>query len=106
MAYVSTQAEDVVLSREAMESLKLVSNLDDRVKSSVNLLSNSSSPEMNEEDHGSSLHDSRRTRLESTPAGEAPSRNRSAAQQRMSDRAVPARDSCAGGPSKESATTE
>ena len=28
MAYVSTQAEDVVLSREAMESLKLVSNLD------------------------------------------------------------------------------
>ena len=69
MAYVSAQAEDVVLSREAMESLKLVANLDDRMKASVNLVSNSSSPEMNEEDlgaSGSSLHESRR--FESTPA--------------------------------------
>ena len=30
MAYVSPQAEDLVLSREAMETLNLVSNLDDR----------------------------------------------------------------------------
>ena len=39
MAYVSPQAEDVVLSREAMESLELVSNLDDRKEASVRHLS-------------------------------------------------------------------
>ena len=30
MAYISSNVEDVVLSREAKESLKLVANLDDR----------------------------------------------------------------------------
>ena len=76
MAYVSPQAEDLVLSREAMESLKLVANLDDRVKASVNLVSNSLSPVVKEEDprvSGLSLHISRR--FESTPAVE---RHRSA----------------------------
>ena len=34
MAFVSSHAEDLVLSREAMESLKLVANLDDRKKAS------------------------------------------------------------------------
>ena len=41
MAYISPHAEDIVLSREAMESLKLVANLDDRKKASVHLVSNS-----------------------------------------------------------------
>ena len=71
MAYVSPHAEDLVLSREAMESLKLVANLDDRGKASVNLVSNSSSPVVKEEApgvSGSSLHVSRR--FESTPADE------------------------------------
>ena len=80
MAYISPHAEDIVLSREAMESLKLVANLDDRRKASVNLVSNSlihpyysksSSPVVTEEApgvSGSSLHVSRW--FESTPADE------------------------------------
>ena len=39
MAYVSPRAEDLVLSREAMESLGLVSNLDDRREASVRHIS-------------------------------------------------------------------
>ena len=35
MAYVSQQAEDVVLSREIMETFGLVKNFDDRKKASV-----------------------------------------------------------------------
>ena len=41
MAYLSPQTEDVVLSREAMETLKLVADLDDSGKASVNLVSKS-----------------------------------------------------------------
>ena len=41
MVYISSNVEDVVLSREAMESLKLVANLNDRKKASVNLVSSS-----------------------------------------------------------------
>ena len=71
-----------------MESLKLVANLDDRGKASVNLVSNSSSPVVKEEDprvSGSSLHISRR--FESTPAVE---RHRSAGPVRRTGRATPA----------------
>ena len=39
MAYVTPRAEDIVLSREAMESLGLVSNLDDRREASVRHIS-------------------------------------------------------------------
>ena len=39
MAYVSPRAEDIVLSREAMETLGLVSNLDDRREASVRHIS-------------------------------------------------------------------
>ena len=38
-AYISVNVADIVLSREAMESLKFVSDLDDRKKASVNLVS-------------------------------------------------------------------
>ena len=41
-AYISTNIEDVVLSREAMESLKMVSNLEDKKKATVRLVSSSS----------------------------------------------------------------
>ena len=53
MAYISPHAEDIVLSREAMESLKLVENLDDIRKASVHLVSNSLSPVVKEEAPGS-----------------------------------------------------
>ena len=36
MAFISSNVEDVVLSHEAMESLKMVANLDDRKKALVN----------------------------------------------------------------------
>ena len=36
MAYISSSVEDVVLGREAMESLKMVRNLDERKKAVVN----------------------------------------------------------------------
>ena len=39
-AYISADVDSVVLSREAMESLKLVSDLDDRKKANVSLISN------------------------------------------------------------------
>ena len=39
-AYISADIDSVVLSREAMESLKLVSDLDDRKRASVSLVSN------------------------------------------------------------------
>ena len=55
MAYISPHAEDEdedVLSREAMESLKLVANLDDRRKASVHLVRNSLSPVVKEEAPG------------------------------------------------------
>ena len=71
MAYVSSHAEHMVLSREAMESMKLVANLDDRRKASVHLVSNSLSLVVKEEApgvSGSSLHASRQ--FESTPADE------------------------------------
>ena len=103
MAYVSPQAEDVVLSREAMESIELVSNLDDRKEASVRHLSttpanggsNSSVPVVDEEAprHGGlSLHISQR--FESTPAVE---RHRSAAPDGRSGRATPPAGSSAGG---------
>ena len=38
-AYISVNVAYIVLSREAMESLRFVSNLDDRKKASVNLVS-------------------------------------------------------------------
>ena len=41
MAYISSNVEDVVLNPEAMESLKMVANLDDRKKAAVNLVSSS-----------------------------------------------------------------
>ena len=41
-AYISANIDDVVLSREAMESLKMVSNLDDKKKATVRLVSSSS----------------------------------------------------------------
>ena len=105
MAYVSPQAEDLVLSREAMESLELVSNLDDRKEASARLFnttpadggSNSSVPVVNEEaprHSGSSLHISRR--FESTPAVE---RHRSAAPDGRSGRATPSAGGSAGGSS-------
>ena len=74
MAYISPHAEDIGLSCEAMESLKLVANLDDIRKASVHLVSNSLSPVVKEEApgvSGSSLHISQR--FESTPADEGAS---------------------------------
>ena len=70
MAYISSNVEDVFLSCEAMESLKMVANLDDRKKAAVNLVSSSvrhpyysksSSPVVTEApgDGGSSLCSSR-----------------------------------------------
>ena len=44
MTYVSSVVEDVVLSREAMETLKIVENLDDRKKAVVNLVSSVVTP--------------------------------------------------------------
>ena len=41
MAYISSSVEDVVQGREAMESLKIVANLDNRKKAVVNLVSSS-----------------------------------------------------------------
>ena len=38
-AYISVNVEDIVLSREAMESLRFVADLDDRKKASVSLVS-------------------------------------------------------------------
>lgn len=38
--YISVDVEDIVLSREAMESLRFVSDLDDRKKATVRLVSN------------------------------------------------------------------
>ena len=38
-AYISVNVEDIVLSREAMESLRFVSDLDDRKKATVSLVS-------------------------------------------------------------------
>ena len=79
MAYISANVADVVLSREAMESLKIVANLDDRKKASVNLVSStvlhpyysmSSSPVVTDAPgvSGSSLRSSRQ--FESTSASE------------------------------------
>ena len=78
-AYISANVADIVLSREAMESLKFVSNLDDRKKASVNLVSStvmhpyyskSLSPVVTEAPgvSGSSLCSSRQ--FESTPVSE------------------------------------
>ena len=78
-AYISVNVADIVLSREAMESLKIVSNLDDRKKESVNLVSStvihqyyskSSSPVVTDAPgvSGSSLRSSRQ--FESTSASE------------------------------------
>ena len=39
-AYISADVEDIVLSREAMESLRFVSDLDDRKRATVSLVSN------------------------------------------------------------------
>ena len=39
-AYISADIDDVVLSREAMESLKIISDIDDRKRANVNLISN------------------------------------------------------------------
>jgi hypothetical protein len=41
-AYISANIEDVVLFREAMESLKMVSDLDDKKKPTIRLVSSSS----------------------------------------------------------------
>ena len=80
MAYISENVKDVVLSHEAMESLRLdMSRLDDRKKASVNLVSSSvhhpyysksSSPVVTEAPGvgGSSLRSSRQ--FESTPVSE------------------------------------
>ena len=79
MAFLSLQAEDVVLSREAMESLGFVKNLDDRKQASVCHLSmtpvnggdNSSVPVEDEEaprQMGSGSHNS--CKFKSTPAAE------------------------------------
>ena len=38
-AYISVDVEDIVLSREAMESLRFVSDLNDRKKATVSLVS-------------------------------------------------------------------
>ena len=103
MAYVSPQAEDLVLSREAMESLELVSNLDDRQEASVNLVSNSSSPVVKEEAprvSGSVFHVSRR--FDSTPAVE---RNRCAGPDGRSGRANPLSGGSAGGSSAQGASS-
>ena len=94
MAYISSSVEDVVLSREAMESLKIVANLDDRKKSVVNLVSSSvrhpfysksSSPVVTEPRglSGSSLRSSRQ--FKSTSASErrrsvVPERSRASVQ--------------------------
>ena len=43
-ACISVNVADIVLSREAMESLKFVSDLDDRKKASVNLVSSTVVP--------------------------------------------------------------
>jgi hypothetical protein len=79
MAYISSNVEDVVLSHEALESLKIVANLDDRKKAEVNLVnstvkhpyySKSLSPVVTEVPGvgGSSLRSSRQ--FESTPVSE------------------------------------
>ena len=79
MAYISSNVEDVVLSRAAMESLKMVANLDDRKQAGVNLVSStvkhpyyskSLSPVVTEAlgVGGSSLLSSRQ--FESTPVSE------------------------------------
>ena len=60
MAYLSPQTEDIVMSREAMETLRLVANLDD--SASVRLVSKSLDPGQEEvamDDRGSSPHVSR-----------------------------------------------
>ena len=103
MAYVSPQAEDFVLSREAMESLKLVTNLDDRGEASVNLVSNSSSPVVKEETprvSGEVLHVSRR--FDSTPAVE---RHRSVGPDGRSGRATPSSGGSTGGNSTQGASS-
>ena len=103
MAYVSPQAEGLVLSREAIESLELVSNLDDRKEASVNLVSNSLSPVVKEEAprvSGSGLHVSRR--FESTPAVE---RHRSAGPDGRSGRATPSTGGSAGASSAQGASS-
>ena len=103
MAYVSPQAEDFVLSREAMESLKLVTNLDDRGEASVNLVSNSLSPVVKEEAprvSGSGLNVSRR--FDSTPAVE---RHRSVGPDGRSGRVTPSSGGSAGGNSTQGASS-
>ena len=103
MAYVSPQAEDLVFSREAMESLKLVPNLDDRGEASVNLVNNSLSPVVKEEAprvSGSGLHVSRR--FNSTPAVE---RHRGVGPDGRSGRATPLSGSSAGGNSTQGASS-
>ena len=103
MAYVSPQSEDLVLSREAMESLKLVTNLDNRGEASVNLVSNSSSPVVKEEAptvSGSGLHVSQR--FDSTPSVE---RHRSVGPNGRSGRATPSSGSSAGGNSTQGASS-
>ena len=84
-----------------MESLKLVTNLEDRGEASVNLLSNSSSPVVKEETPrvcGLGLHVSRR--FDSTPAVE---RHRSAGPDGRSGRATPLSGGSAGGNSTQGA---
>ena len=86
-----------------MESLKLVANLDDRGKASVNLVSNSLNPVVKEEVprvSGSSLHVSRR--FKSTPADE---RHRSVEPVRRRGRVTPASGGSAGGHSTQGASS-
>ena len=112
MAYISPQAEDVVLSREAMETLGLVSNLDDRREASVRHLSTTpangggdgstpvesgGSPGL----MGSGFHVSRQ--IKSTPAAD---RHRSAAPNGGSGRSAPPNGGNSGGGSTQASGSE